>query len=83
MRTLLALLGLIALVVVALIAFNVIHLSGTAGTLPTVQVQGGSAPSVHADLPTVDVGTTNRTVTLPTIHVNGPEGNSSTITPAH
>ena len=81
MRTLLALLGLAALVAVVLIATGMLHLTATPGTMPTVQVQGGSAPAVHADLPHVDVGTTARTVTLPTIHVTEPGGNSTTTAP--
>lgn len=82
MRTILALLGLVALIVVVLIATGLLHLTATPGTMPTVQ--GGTAPTVRADLPQIDVGTTNRTVTLPTIHVTEPGGNSTTTTaPAH
>ena len=72
MRTILVLLGLAVLVIVALIWMGLINVSGTTGTLPTVSVQGGQAPTVDADVAHVSVGTENKTVAVPTIEVEKP-----------
>jgi hypothetical protein len=70
MRFLLALIGLAAVVVIILLATGMMTLNGTAGSLPTVKVEGGTAPAVTANVATVTTGT--KTVEVPTINVNKP-----------
>jgi hypothetical protein len=86
MRFLLALVGLAALVVVALVSLGMLKLDTKAGSLPTVSVAGGKAPEVTANLATVEFGTENKTIevptvttttktiAVPTVHVNKPTG---------
>jgi hypothetical protein len=42
------------------------------GELPEVSVEGGQMPKYDAEAPRVDVGTEERTVTVPTIEVQPP-----------
>lgn len=89
MRALLILIGLAALAVVILMSLGLLKLDTTAGTLPSVSVQGGEAPKVKADMATISlgtenktvdvptVGTTEKTITVPTVHLNRPESNST------
>ena len=72
MRFLLALIGLAAVVVVILLATGMLRLNGTAGSLPTVKLEGGSAPSVSANMATVTVGTENKTIEVPKLNINKP-----------
>ncbi len=67
MRFLLALVGLAAIVVIALVSLGMLKLDTKAGTLPTVSLNGGSAPSVHANMATIEFGTTNSSVEVPTV----------------
>lgn len=67
MRFLLALVGLAALVVVALVSLGMLRLDTKAGSLPSVSVNGGKAPSVDAKMATVQFGTENKTVEVPTM----------------
>lgn len=77
MRALLILVGLAALVVVGLLATGMLKLNTTPGSLPHVSVQGGEAPKVKADIATISVGTENKTIAVPTVQLNRPEGNST------
>lgn len=86
MRFLLALVGLAALVVVALVSLGMLRLDTKAGALPSVSIAGGKAPSVDAKMATVQLGTENKsievptmttttkTITVPTLTVNKPVG---------
>ena len=67
MRFLLALVGIAALILIALLAFGMISINGKSGSLPTVQLEGGSAPEVNANMATVNFGTENKTVEVPTV----------------
>jgi hypothetical protein len=67
MRFLLALVGLAALVLIALLAFGMITINGKSGSLPTVKLEGGKAPEVNANMATVNFGTENKTVEVPTV----------------
>ncbi|CUS44278.1 hypothetical protein NDN01_22780 [Sphingomonas sp. QA11] len=67
MRALLALVGIAAVVVAILLSLGLLTLKTTPGSLPTVSVNGGAAPSVDANLATVSVGTTNKTIEVPTV----------------
>lgn len=72
MRTLLALVGLVALIILGLVWAGFLNLDATPGTLPKVEVKGGQAPTLKADMGTVDVGTTNKVVEVPTVEVTRP-----------
>ena len=72
MRFLLALIGLAAVILIVLLATGMLRLNGSPGTLPTVKVEGGSAPSVTANMATVTVGSENKTVEVPTVTINKP-----------
>gem|GEM_PF-911007 len=72
MRFLLALVGLAAIVLIILLATGMLRLNGTAGTLPTVKLEGGAAPAVTANMATVSVGTENKTIEVPKVSVNKP-----------
>lgn len=67
MRAILAILGLAAVVIVVLMSLGMLSVNMQPGSLPTVKLEGGKAPSVAADVGNVGVGTTNRTIQVPTI----------------
>jgi hypothetical protein len=67
MRALLALVGLAAVVVAILLSLGLLTLQTKPGSLPSVSVNGGSAPTVDANLATVSLGTENKTVDVPTV----------------
>jgi hypothetical protein len=65
MRTIFMLVGLVAFVLALLMLFGLISVGGA--RLPTVEVQGGQAPNI--DVGTVDVGSENKTIQVPTLDV--------------
>ena len=65
MRALLVLIGLAVVVVIVLMSLGMVSIGG--GSLPTVQVQGGTAPKV--DVGRIDVGTVNKTIAVPVVEV--------------
>lgn len=67
MRFLLALVGIAALVVVALVSLGMLQIGTKAGSLPTLSVNGGKAPEVTANMATVELGTTEKQVQVPTV----------------
>ena len=71
MRFLLALIGLAAVVLIVLLATGMVTLNGTAGTLPTVKVEGGKAPEVHGQRRDGD-DRHQRRVEVPTVQINKP-----------
>jgi hypothetical protein len=73
MRFLLALIGLAALVVAILLSMGWMTLSTQPGQLPSLHVEGGKAPEVKANMATISVGTENKTIAVPTLHVNQPD----------
>lgn len=92
MRFLLALVGIAALVVVALVSLGMLKIDGRSGSLPSLSVSGGKAPAVDAKMATVEfgtekksvevptVGTTTKTISVPTLHVNKPvDTNGNTV----
>lgn len=91
MRFLLALVGLAALVIVVMMSLGLMTLQTKPGSLPSISLNGGSAPQVNANVATVSLGvenktievptvtTTEKTITVPTMHVNKPgDGTSNT-----
>ena len=77
MRAILILIGLAALVVVGLMSLGLLKLNATPGSLPSVHVEGGSAPKVDADMAKIVVGTENKTIAVPTVKMDRPAGNST------
>jgi len=67
MRAILTLLALVVILGIVAVATGFVNLSGHAGSLPKVSVQGGQAPSVKADVGSIDVGTSTANVTVPTV----------------
>ena len=67
MRGLLAILGLAAVVVVVLMSLGMLSINMQSGSLPTIKFEGGKAPSLAADVGDVGMGTTNKTIQVPTI----------------
>jgi hypothetical protein len=67
MRALLALVGIAAVVVVVMLSLGLLTLKTTPGSLPSVSVNGGAAPTVDANVATVSVGTANKTIDVPTV----------------
>lgn len=65
MRAILVLIGLAALVLVVLMSLGMVSLQTTPGSLPTLQ--GGQAPTVKADVGSIGLTTTNKTVEVPAV----------------
>ena len=84
MRLILVLLGLAALVIVGLLATGMISLDAYGGRLPTVSAETGKvgvgSTNRTVEVPTVEMRGT--TVTLPTIEVQKAPGAAATPTPA-
>lgn len=73
MRLIGALLLIVLLVLAAGIATGFINLQKTQeGRLPKIAVEGGALPRFDANVATVDVGTRNETVEVPTVDVKKP-----------
>ena len=72
MRGLLVLIGLIAIAVVVMMSLGMLSFTqSTSGSLPTValDVKGGELPKIKAETGSVDIVTTNTTVSVPTLEV--------------
>jgi hypothetical protein len=67
MRFLLALIGLAAVVVAVMLSLGLMTLKTTPGSMPSVSFNGGTAPTVNANVATVTMGTTNTTIDVPTV----------------
>ena len=66
--------GIIVAVLVVLGLFFFFDMDQTQdGELPNVEVTGGEMPEYDVEAGDVDVGTTERTVTVPTIDLESPE----------
>ena len=65
MRAILVLIGLAALVLVVMMSLGMVSFQTTPGSLPTLQ--GGQAPTVKADVGSIDLTTTNKTVEVPAV----------------
>lgn len=69
MRGILILLAVIVVGGILAVATGFVNLSGDAGQLPKVSVDGGRAPTVNADVGSIDVGTKETSVTVPKVEV--------------
>ncbi len=72
MRGLLVLIGLIAIAVVVLMSLGMLKVTQSKqGSLPSVafDMKGGQLPAIKAETGTVGIGTTNTTVSMPTMEM--------------
>ncbi|RYY28234.1 MAG: hypothetical protein EOP62_03260 [Sphingomonadales bacterium] len=72
MRGLLVLIGLIAIAVVVLMSLGMLKITqASSGAMPSVafDMKGGKLPTIQAETGTVGIGTTNKSVTLPTVEM--------------
>lgn len=67
MRAIVTILAIIVVIAIIAVATGFVNLHGNSGSLPTVKVQGGQAPTVKADVGSVDLGTKNTTVAVPKV----------------
>ncbi len=73
MRAILVLLIIVVLVAIAAIATGYVHVSQTkTASLPSISMQGGSAPAFNVQTANVSVGTENHMVSTPTVDVKKP-----------
>lgn len=72
MRGILALIGLVAIAVVVLMALGMLKIEQQQGaTLPTVRfgAEGGQLPKFKAETGSIGIGSTNKTVEVPTMEM--------------
>jgi hypothetical protein len=67
MRALVTILAIIVVIAIIAVWTGFINLHGSAGSLPKVSVQGGQAPTVAADVGSIDVGSKNSSVDVPKV----------------
>ncbi len=68
MRALLVLVGLAALALVVAMSLGMISIDQTqTASLPSVKVDGGQAPEFKAEVGRIGIGSTEKTVTVPTV----------------
>jgi hypothetical protein len=67
MRAIVTILAIVVVIGIIALATGFINLSGNAGQLPKVAVEGGKLPSVNADVGDVDLGTRNTTIDVPEV----------------
>lgn len=72
MRGLLALIGLVALAAVVLMSLGMLHIQQEQGaSLPSISfnAKGGQLPKFSAETGSVGIGTTNKTVEVPSVEM--------------
>ena len=67
MRAVVTILAIVVVIAIIAVATGFVNLHGNSGSLPTVKVEGGQAPTVTADVGSVDVGTPNATGAVPRV----------------
>ncbi len=74
MRAILVLLVIVVLVGIAAIALGYVNVTQTkTAALPSISVQGGSAPAFNVQTANVSVGTEKHVVETPTVNVQKPQ----------
>ena len=73
MRFILGLIAVLAIVGIAGLYTGYIDLGMKPGTMPSVEVKGGSLPTFNASVAKVEVGTRNETVEVPTVDIKKPQ----------
>jgi len=69
MRALVSIFVIVVVVAIVAVATGFINLHGSAGEMPRVAIEGGKAPSVAADVGSIDLGTKNSSVEVPKVDV--------------
>ena len=69
MRGILVLLGLLVLAAVVLISLGMLKINWQSGTAPSVEFKMDSGKLPKIETGTVDIGTSNRTVSVPTVEM--------------
>jgi hypothetical protein len=69
MRALVSIFVIVVVVAIVAVATGFINLHGSAGVMPRVAIEGGKAPSVAADVGSIDLGTKNSSVEVPKVDV--------------
>lgn len=69
MRAIVSIFVIVVVVAIIAVATGFVNLRGSAGELPQVQVAGGKAPSVSADVGSIDVGSKNSSIDVPKVEV--------------
>ena len=73
MRFLLGLVGFAALLFLGAWALGLVTLNQTqVARAPAVKLEGGQAPAFDVNVATVEIGSENKTVAVPTVHVTKP-----------
>ena len=67
MRAIVTILAIVVVIAIVAVATGFVNLHGNSGALPSVKVEGGKAPTVSADVGSIDVGTKNTTVDVPKV----------------
>jgi len=67
MRAIVTILVIIVVIAIIAVATGFVNLHSTPGSLPKVSVEGGQAPTVAANVGSVDLGTRNETVDVPKV----------------
>ena len=67
MRAVVTILAIIVVIAIIAVATGFVNLHGNSGSLPTVKVEGGQAPTMKADVGSIDVGSENKTVAVPKV----------------
>lgn len=74
MRAILVLLVIVVLIGIGAIALGYVNVTQTkTAALPTISVQGGSAPAFNVQTANVSVGVENHVVQTPTVNVQKPQ----------
>lgn len=69
MRALVSIFVIVVVVAIVAVATGFINLHGSAGEMPRVAIEGGRAPSVAADVGSIDVGSKSSRVDVPKVNV--------------
>lgn len=68
MRALLVLVGLAALALFAAVSLGFVNISQTkTAQMPSIKLEGGQAPAFDANVATIELGTENKTIEVPTV----------------
>ena len=73
MRLILGLIAILAIVGIVGLYTGFIDLGMKPGTMPSVEVKGGQLPAFNASVATVEVGSRNETVEVPTVEIKKPK----------
>jgi hypothetical protein len=69
MRGILVLLGLLVLAAVVLMSLGMLNINWQSGKMPSVELKMDGARLPKVETGTVDIGTTNKTVAVPTVEM--------------